>query len=293
MRHAGVPRHPQRTTVESRCTAQAWATDFVTLEAVRSSAGPGAAGPGASGAAPLDAGLDGPEVIEVMGAVGLAEAVLLAELDVAAVRDWVELTVRGSAHLPGSVVHIVVTSTPVVLGSTVVDGDGTFTLAADLPLDVLGAGEHRIRVVGIREVDGAIAVEGDAVRLTREGLGEARRYDVGSRVMVALVGRNPAGGSHVAIRVVNLDPAPPWWTLVLIVVVALAAGRMRRSASPDVEGLRRWAVPLVVASGVPAVVLGWTSTVTVVLWAGLGLTLVGATFVAAVRPSGSAPSEPR
>jgi len=262
-----------------RTSARAQSADFVLLEEVEPQAR-------APMTAPLDSAVQR-TLGEVLDVVGLAGPRMLAELEGEAARDWIGLTVRGTSYVPGTAVHLVVTSSPVVLASGAVDADGAFVLDGSLPLDRLGAGEHRIRVVGIRQVDGVIEAEGDDIRLTDRGLAEVRRFDVGSRAMVALVGRNAEGGSHVAVRIVNLDPVPPWWTLGVIIVTTVVVGRTRRRPEGRSEVIARWALPIVATSGAPSVILGWTSTATYVSWAGLALTVATAVLVAAIHPEDS------
>ena len=262
-----------------RTSASSQATDFAALPSVTSvSAGP----PGPPIVAPSA------PVTEVMEAVGLGRPRQLGSEAAASASGWLALEVTGSGYVPGSVAHLIVTSQPLVLASGIVAQDGTFRVLGHLPLGVLERGEHRIRLVGIRELGPVVEIRADSVYLTAQGLEEARRFDVPSRAVVALVGSNPEGGSHVAVRIVNLAVDAPWWTLAVIVAVTILAARERRRVDAVPAGgavrawRRRWQVPAVVASAVPAVVLGWSATATAVILSGLALALLAATVVAAL-----------
>lgn len=264
-----------------RSSASSRATDVAALTSIAAADG-----------GPEQPSSDAPfaSVAEVMDAVGLGEPVQLGPGIGTGAGGWLELEVAGGGYVPGSVVHVVVTSVPLVLVSDVVAQDGTFRSRGRLPLDVLKRGEHRIRLVGIRDLGPAFEVRGDSVQLAPRGVEEARRFDPGSRAVVSLVGSNPDGGSHVAIRIVELDVRAPWWTLGVVLAVAIAAARRRRwvtvgpADAADRPRWRRWEFPGLVASAVPAVVLGWTSSASAVIWSGIALVTI-ATLVVAALPA--------
>jgi hypothetical protein len=222
-------------------------------------------------------------VAEFFAAAGLPAPVSLADLDVDAA-TWIAVRMEGATYLPGSTVYLTVTSSPIVFGTATVERDGTFSVDGSLPVEQLGAGEHRIRVVGIRSLDG-ISTAGDGqIVLAPETLAEIERFDLGTQATVAVIGSNPTGGGHVALRVVPLVPLAPWWTLWFVLLGLLVGGVLRRRTEEPTARARGIAIGVALASALPAVILGWRSTVTEVAWWGIGLALLSAVVVLAVRP---------
>jgi hypothetical protein len=105
-------------------------------------------------------------------------------------------------------------------------------------------------------------------------MAEIQRFDLGTQSTIAVMGPNLTGGDHVALRVVPLVPEAPWWTLwfillgFLLVVLARWRGLLRTRGRHLLGSL------VVLASAAPAVILGWLSTVTSVVWWALGLGLL-------------------
>lgn len=225
---------------------------------------------------------------EFFAAAGLGAPAALGDLDVSGVRTWLQVRMDARTYLPGSTVYLVVTSSPIVFGSATVARDGTVEVDGAMPVELLGAGEHRVRLVGIRSLDGVSVDAAGEVQLADSTMAEIERFDLGTQATVAVIGANPSGGGHVALRVVPLEPVAPWWTLwvVLVGFRGVAVARRRgRIASVRQRGL---GIGVLVLAALPAVVLGWRSTVTEVTWWGLGLTLLAMLLVLVVRPRGDA-----
>jgi hypothetical protein len=213
---------------------------------------------------------------EFFAAVGLDAPRALIDLDLTGVRNWVSVQAEVETYQPGSTVFLVATSSPIVLATAEVDQNGRAQLAGAMPVEALGSGEHRVRIVGIRSLDGVSVDDQGEIQLSEALLAEIQRFDLGTQSTIALSGLNPEGGYHSAIRVVPLVPVAPWWTLWFILaglVLALGA-RYRRLL--DTPTRRVIAASGVVASALPAVIIGWVSTVTGVVWVGILLGLVGA-----------------
>jgi hypothetical protein len=213
---------------------------------------------------------------EFFEAVGLDAPRALIDLDLSGVQNWVSISAEVETYQPGSTVFLVATSSPIVLATAEVDINGRAELAGAMPVEALGPGEHRVRVVGIRSLEGVSVDDQGEIQLSAELLEEIQRFDLGTQSTIALSGLNPEGGYHSAIRVVPLVPVAPWWTLWFILgglVLALGA-RYRRLL--DTPTRRIIAASGVVASSLPAVIIGWVSTVTSVVWVGILLGLVGA-----------------
>jgi uncharacterized repeat protein (TIGR02543 family) len=222
-------------------------------------------------------------ITEFFAGAGLGEPSNLSDLNLDDYDTWLLVSASSSTYAPGTEVYLTLTSQPLVLASAVVADDGTAQLSGTLPVEFLSAGEHRVRLVGIRALDGASVDDEGSVRLSDDLLSEIERFDLGTQATIAIMGDNPNGASHVALRVIPLIPTAPWWTLWFIAVglaIALVL-RMARLSRP--VSRRVISAILVIGSSVPAVVLGWLSTVTAVVWWAVGLGLIGA-VVAAIGP---------
>lgn len=222
-------------------------------------------------------------------ASGLALPVTLADLDLNQYDKWIEVTSNAAGYVPGTKVFLTLTSTPLVISEGVVNRDGRIQLTGSLPVEFLQAGEHRVRLVGIRAVSGVGVDENGEITLSDELIQEIERFDLGTQATIRMGGTTPEGDYLNAIRVVPLIPVAPWWTLWFILAGFLIAAFARRKNWTDTR-LKYWlTVSLNLAAAAPAVIIGWFSTVTLVTWVGLGLGLVAAVVTALVRPK--APSE--
>jgi hypothetical protein len=210
-------------------------------------------------------------------AVGLDRPIGLHELDLSVVKTWLKVDAEVSTYQPGSTVFLVATSTPIVIGIAEVDRFGRASIVGDLPVEALGVGEHRIRVVGTRSLEGVSVDANGEVLLSDAIMAEIQRFDLGTQSTVAISGSNPEGGAHNAIRVVPLVPVAPWWTLIFIPVAFLVAGVLRRRTEDRSKKVLSATAVGVLVSATPAVILGWISTVTNVVWVGLavGIALAG------------------
>jgi len=220
---------------------------------------------------------------EFFEAAGLANPVSMADIDPEQFTEWVQVTGSASTYLPGSVVYLTLTSQPLVIASGEVSREGNVVLTGSLPVEWLGPGEHRVRLVGLRALDGVSVDSFGEVQLSDELLNEIERFDLGTQSTIAVIGPNLTGGDHVALRVVPLVPTAPWWTLWLILGGFLLFGAARWRGLLDGRGRKALGMSVIVASAVPAVILGWLSTVTAVVWAGLGL-MLAAIAVALIWP---------
>jgi hypothetical protein len=197
---------------------------------------------------------------------------------------WLSVESSVAGYLPGSVVYLTATSDPIVFGEAIVGDDGHALISGDVAVELLGVGEHRLRVVGTRSfLDISADSEGE-IRLPQRILDEIALFDLGTDATIIVTGNNPNGGVHTVMRVVPLDPVSPWWTLWVIgwtaflVLLARLRGFIRGFVEKSV------ASGAVVVSMIPALYLGWTSTVTSVAWWGLVMGL-GLSLIAWFTPS--------
>lgn len=231
------------------------------------------------------------ERAERFATLGLAGPRRVDEFDIGTGTSLlVEASVDGYA--PGTVVALVVTTSPIVLAEAVVGRDGTATVRGPLPLATLDPGGHRLRVVGTRTLDGVSVDAAGEVVLSERTLQEIRRFDGGTQAVVTVSGEGEDGQAATAVRIVPLGTAWPWWTLAVVALVGLCAVSARRRGR--LSGRRRLttAVAAVLVSAAPAVVLGFA----VAAWPVMGLGVLGALVLAmtlvAVRPRHHLADEP-
>jgi hypothetical protein len=215
-------------------------------------------------------------VTEFFAASGLSAPVIISDAVVGSNSTWVQVSGSAQTYVPGTVVYLTVTSEPLIIGSAVVDANGFVEVAGSFPADLLAAGEHRIRLVGIRSIDGVSVNDRGEVQLSDQVMDEIKRFDLGTQATVAVIGSNAAGAMHAAIRVVPLVPIAPWWLLFLILAGFLLAGVSRYVGLLPTGEKRLAGAVVVMVSALPAVIFGWVSTVTSVSWWGIGLGLLAA-----------------
>jgi hypothetical protein len=214
-------------------------------------------------------------ITEFFAASGLPAPVSLADLDTSGFSEWIQVTGSAETYLPGSIVYLTLTSEPLVLASGQVAADGTVVITGSLPVEWLSAGEHRVRLVGIRALDGVSVDDQGEVQLNDALMAEIQRFDLGTQSTIAVMGPNLTGGDHVALRVVPLVPEAPWWTLWFLLAGFLFVALARWKGFLATRGRRVTGSLLVLVSATPGVILGWLSTVTSVAWWALGLGLLG------------------
>ncbi|MGA0883678.1 MAG: hypothetical protein ACO3Q1_03265, partial [Candidatus Nanopelagicales bacterium] len=211
---------------------------------------------------------------EIFAASGLEAPVNLRDLYSDQFNSWIKIDTRAETYLPGSIVYLTVTSNPLVIGSAVVDRDGFVQLSGDMPIEWLQTGEHRIRLVGIRALDGVSVDDQGEVQLSEELISEIEKFDLGTQATITVIGPNTSGGEHAALRVVPLMPTAPWWTMWIILGVGLIALYLRRKNYLFNKQRRYAGLIAVCLASLPAVIIGWFSTVTLVVWVGIGATLL-------------------
>jgi hypothetical protein len=213
-------------------------------------------------------------IAEFFAASGLTAPVSLADLDTSGFDEWIQVTGSAETYLPGSIVYLTLTSEPLVLASAEVARDGSVLVTGSLPVEWLSAGEHRVRLVGIRALDGVSVDDQGEVQLSDELMAEIQRFDLGTQSTIAVMGPNLTGCDHVALRVVPLVPEAPWWTLWFILLGFLLVVLARWRGLLKTRGRHLIGSLVVLASAAPAVIIGWLSTVTTVVWWALGLGLI-------------------
>lgn len=171
--------------------------------------------------------------------------------------QWLRVEVDASQYVPGSTVYLVVTSEPVVIGTAVVGRDGTARLVGAAPLELLGEGAHRVRVVGSREISGISADPSGQVQIPDATLREIQTFDQATTAVVEITGAQIVGGTRLVVRYIPLRGDLPWWLLVAVGLgdlVALVA-RRRRWAAGTVR--RTVLLAVLVAVAAAAAWLAW------------------------------------
>lgn len=208
---------------------------------------------------------------------GLEDPMLVGDLPTEDSDSWLMLSGSVDGYVPGSVVYLATTTQPIIFAASVVERDGTAELTGALPVDLLPTGGHNIRIVGTRALEGGMADADGAVRLSAEAVIDIEQFDPGTQATVRIEGSNASDGTHVAQRIVPLGQEAPWWSVIALALVALAALALLLWRRPEQV---RWgvlaAVVIAVTSMVP-VAAGWLSRFYDVSVVGL---LIG--FVAAV-----------
>jgi hypothetical protein len=265
------------TLIEAiRNSVPAQAADFFALDTVRVGSKP----------APTDQWTEREREVayDYFQASGLELPVKLSDVDVPEDSQWIEVSASASSYAPRSKVFLTLTSTPLVIAEGFVDEFGNIELNGSLPLSYLEPGEHRVRLVGIRALGGVSVDENGEIQISEETMAEIARFDLGTQATVRMGGKTPEGDYLNAIRVVPLEPVAPWWTLWFILLGLLLAGFARRR-----NWLSSWprmilGLTLSLGSALPAVIIGWLSTVTLVTWVGLALGLISSVAVFMLQP---------
>lgn len=213
-------------------------------------------------------------VTEFFAGSGLDAPVTLADLDVEQYETWLQVSGSAQTYAPGTVVYLTVTSQPLVIGSAVVDRNGFVEIAGAFPAEWLVAGEHRIRLVGIRALEGVTVDDQGEIQLSDDLMTEIQRFDLGTQSTIAVVGSNESGATHTALRVVPLVPDAPWWLLWFIALGFALVSLIRYRGGLASTTRRVLGAMTIVLSALPGVILGWLSTVTAVTWWALGLGLL-------------------
>lgn len=229
--------------------------------------------------------------LDYFQAAGLDSPKSLADLDFNAFSNWIEINSSAAGYVPGSTVFLTLTSTPLVIAQGQVGRDGNIDLIGSLPVEFLEAGEHRIRLVGIRSLGGVSVDENGEIVISTETMAEIERFDLGTQATVRMGGSTPEGDYLSAIRVVPLKPVAPWWTLWFILAGFIVTAVARRRGWMNSKRKLWLGASLNIAAAIPAVVIGWLSTVTLVTWVGLALGLLAMAVTFVIQPSEDSESQ--
>lgn len=153
---------------------------------------------------------------------GLEKPITVGQLEVESAVQWIRVTAHVEGYVPGSVVYLAVTTNPVIVAASLVSKTGTADLTGLVPTDLLEPGGHNLRIVGIRQLSGVTSDADGTIVISDATMTEIRRFDLGTQATVRLVGANSTGGNYQVVRIVQLNPDAPWWTVVLLGLLGLA-----------------------------------------------------------------------
>ena len=186
----------------------------------------------------------------------LAGARTLSATEQNAQGKWVKVATSVSTYEPGSMVYLVATSEPIVFGTVKVSDDGKATLAAAIPLKVLGPGAHRFRVVGKRDLGGVTIGPDGSIVISDATIAEIRKFDTGTTATARIKGQASGGGSQELVRYIPLREPTPWYWLLVPILVGLVLAFMKRRRR--LLGQRfKGALLLSAAAGLVPAFIGW------------------------------------
>lgn len=214
----------------------------------------------------------------IFAASGLKEPVSLASLDTSKSTKWVSVEASADTYLPGSRVYLTVTTDPIVFAEAVVDKYGKAQIQGDLPIDLLEAGGHSIRVVGVRSLEGVTTRDDGSITLTQSALDEIQRFDEATMATVLISGETRAGGNRTSVLEIPLDRQVSWWALWLAIATSLLALGLRLIKGPAGGRRKFTALVLALVGGIPAAVLGWIE-ISYELWIGAAVSALVSVFL--------------
>jgi hypothetical protein len=213
------------------------------------------------------------KVIDVFKSSGLPKPRTVADLAPSQNQKWLSVAAQVKGYVPGSTVYLVVTTTPTIVSGVKVGSDGTAVLEGPLPVDLLAAGGHNIRLVGTRLIDGVSTDANGEITLDDNAITEIKKFDEGTKATVLLAGTSDTGSTHTAIREVYLDKVVAWWTVWLAAGIALLMLIIRFVRKPARFRRRVTTGVIAFAAGIPAFLFGWF-TASYELWIGTGIAIV-------------------
>ena len=170
---------------------------------------------------------------------------------------WVTISIFVETYVPGSDVFLVATSSPKIFGETTIDRDGSASFTASIPLEAIGPGAHRFRVIGERVLNGVSVGPDGMVRISEETALEIEKFDSGTTAVVRMSGAGADGGARELVRLIRLREPTPWPWMLLPVLALLLFSILRRTRRLLRLRMAAGTLLLFAAGLVPAAV-GWT-----------------------------------
>lgn len=153
----------------------------------------------------------------------MTDARVLNAAELTSSGQWIVIQARVATFIPGSRAYVIAESDRLIVGQAIVSKDGTVDLNGAVPLSALGAGAHRFRIIGSRQVGIVSADEQGQIILSDASMESIRTYDNMSTAAVHL----DSPTRHIT-RFIPLHEGAPWWMLLVIVGLMLVGVRERR-----------------------------------------------------------------
>jgi hypothetical protein len=210
---------------------------------------------------------------------GLATPKTLNDFNVSSSSKWLSVSADANTYLPGTKIYLTVTSEPVIFAEAIVDRFGKAQLVGSLPLDILPAGGHSIRVVGTRSIEGVTADSEGVLQLSSEAINQISQFDAGTMATVIMSGDMPTLNKQRLVREVLLGQDVPWWTIWFAGIISLLslAFLVYRRKSQKRLSLVTPAVAL--AGSLPAIALGWWTISYLISYLGIAIGLGSAALL--------------
>jgi hypothetical protein len=136
---------------------------------------------------------------------------------------------RARSISAGSDIFLVATSSPLIFGEGIVRRDGTVRFTASVPLEALGAGAHRFRVVGKRDLGGVLVGEDGTIVISDATAAEVDKLDTGTTATVRISGPAAVDGDLELVRYIPLREMTPWLWLLVPILTGLLLAYLRRN----------------------------------------------------------------
>jgi hypothetical protein len=181
----------------------------------------------------------------------------VGDLGVDEAQRWVTAVVDVSGMRPGSPVALAVTSEPIIIGQAVAGPDGAARVTGWIPLDQLEPGAHSLRVVGVRQLQGAVVDDRGEVRMTPEIIAQVAELDPGTAATLTIAGSTAGDDTLIAQRRVLIDDNTPWWSLLLLTAGVIGVAAARRASALWTRGRRAGSLVVIGALVIVVAVAGW------------------------------------
>ncbi|MFM8998106.1 MAG: hypothetical protein ACKOJD_08400 [Candidatus Limnocylindrus sp.] len=192
----------------------------------------------------------------LMSGTGFLGARVLTPQERESSGKWVTISVFVETYVPGSDIFLVATSLPRIFGETTVDRDGSASLTASIPIEAIGPGAHRFRVIGERVLDGVSVGPDGMIQVSEETALEIKKFDSGTTAIARLSGVGENGGAKEVVRFILLREPTPWLWMLLPLVSLLLLSLLRRTRRLLRLRMVGGTLLLFVAGLIPAAV-GW------------------------------------
>jgi hypothetical protein len=181
----------------------------------------------------------------------------LSAADASAFRNWLVVSVSVEHYVPGTRVYLVITSGPLVIDSAIVSSDGTTRLTSAVPLEILGEGAYRLRVVGSRQLSGIVVNEQGQIQVPDATLREVETFDRGTTAVLEVTGAQPSVGVRTVVRYIPLRGEFPWWLFLAVLIADIGAIALRKRGHLVFARRRRLALAGLALAALSASWLGW------------------------------------